>query len=99
MSHKHHLDGRFHDLHIPLLDSSPLPLPGSSSSHLTGIFPAASPADPRPCLPGLQSSWLRAVILLSNWLLLEENEYHLILIVLIILQSQHKIRSNLWGKK
>ena len=48
-------------------------------------------------------SWLRAVILLTiNWLLLEENEYHLILIFLIILlvqQSQHKIRFNLWEEK
>ena len=59
-----------------------------------------------PALPTLSASWwrswLRAVILLTiNRLLLEENEYHLILIFLIILlvqQSQHKIRFNLWGK-
>lgn len=46
VSYKHHLGGWVHALHLHFFASSPLPNPGSSSLHLTEIFPAASPTDP-----------------------------------------------------
>lgn len=100
---------------MPFTSSSLTPAPSLAQAVLSDISLKAllllhpqTPADAAgevPAPPTLSAELLaqgEVILPTINWLLLEENEYHLILIFLIILlvqQSQHKIGFNLWEKK